>query len=79
MEDSKRAEELLLHMLLPLLSSPDECNVNVIAGNSTVIMELKLAEVDQNILRENEEELFKTMQQILTVASAERKFSLELV
>jgi len=79
MEDSKRAEELLLHMLLPLLSSPDECNVNVIAGNSTVIMELKLAEADQNILRENEEELFKTMQQILTVASAERKFSLELV
>lgn len=79
MKDSLRAEELLGHLLPPLLSHADQINLNIIEGSATVIIELKVHEDDSVILLKDEEALLKNVQQVLTVASQDRKFSLELL
>jgi predicted RNA-binding protein YlqC (UPF0109 family) len=79
MKDSLRAEELLGHLLTPLFSHPDEMELNVIEGSATVIVELKVHEDDSALLLKDEEALLTNVQQVLTVASQDRKFSLELL
>lgn len=79
MEDSPRAQELISHLLMPLLSQKDGMEMNVIEGSATVIIELTLHSDDHELLRKDEEDLLRNLQQILTVASNERKFSLELL
>lgn len=77
--DSVRAKDLLNHLLTPLLSHIDDMMMNVIEGSATVIIELKVHEADHQLLIANEEGLLRNVQQILTVASNERKFSLDLL
>lgn len=79
MEDSIRAKELISHLLLPLFSHTEDVEVNVIEGSATVIIELKLHENDRELLMADEESVLRNVQQLLTVASNERKFSLDLL
>jgi predicted RNA-binding protein YlqC (UPF0109 family) len=77
--DSARAKDLLNHLLTPLFSHVEDMVMNVIEGSATVIIELKVHEADHQLLIANEESLLRNVQQILTVASNERKFSLDLL
>ena len=79
MEDSQRAKELISHLLDPLIAHSGDMEINIIEGSATVIIELKLHSDDQELLQKDEAHLLKNVQQILTVASHERKFSLELL
>ena len=79
MEDSQRAEALISHLLNPLIAHADDMQINVIEGSATVIIELNLHDDDKELLQKDEARLLQNVQQILTVASHERKFSLELL
>ena len=79
MEASLRAQKLVSHLLGPLFSHAEDIEMNVIEGSATVIIELKVHEEDKQLLLKDEEDLLKNVQQLLTVASDERKFSLDLI
>ena len=78
MEDAQRAQELLSHLLSPLLNHPEAMEVNIIEGSATVIVEMRVHEEDRSVLNE-EDGVLRNVQHLLTIASSERKFSLELL
>ena len=79
MTESERIEKVLEHLLCPLLGQSEAFNLNIIEGKSVVIIEVSVHSDDMAMLNEGEDSLFQALQRLISVASKERKLTLELI
>ncbi len=79
MTESERIEKVLEHLLCPLLDNSDAYKLNIIEGKSVVMIEVSVHGDDLVKLNEGEDSLFQALQRLISVASKERKLSLELI
>ena len=72
-------QELIKHVLNPIVSHPEAMEFNVIEGSAVVVIELTVHNDDVELLTKDENALFQSLQHLLTVSAGERKPSLELL
>ena len=71
--------ELVNYILRPLVSHPDEVQVTDIEGSASLLLELRMHPDDVNVLKDNEGQFFRAIQQVLSAAGGSTKPILELV
>jgi predicted RNA-binding protein YlqC (UPF0109 family) len=72
-------QELLEHLLLPVLQNPDDLDLRIREGGSSVFIEMKLHPDDEKLLLAEDSKMLFSVRHILSIASGSRKPSLELV
>jgi len=72
-------KDLVNYLVRPLVANPDDVHVNVVEGSSSVLLELRVHEDDQQAVRGEDNQTLMAMQQILAVAGGRRKPVLDLV
>lgn len=70
---------LVEYMVLPLVRNPDDVQVSVVEGNSSVLIELRVHPDDVDRLQANDGARFRAMQQVLSASGGDRKAVLELI
>jgi predicted RNA-binding protein YlqC (UPF0109 family) len=71
--------ELLEHLLHPLLDHPEDMQVNITEGDSLILIELSLHADDDQELRGSKQEHLQSVKRVLSIASGSRKATIELV
>ena len=74
-----KVQELIRHILEPVLQHPSEIQFNVIEGSQVMIVELQVHDDDVHILTDNDSSILQSIKQLLTVSAGELKPSLELL
>ena len=72
-------QELLEHLLLPFIENPDDMEMRIKEGDSSVFIEMKLHPDDEKLLLAEDSKKLFSVRHILSIASGSRKPSLELV
>jgi predicted RNA-binding protein YlqC (UPF0109 family) len=74
-----KLQELIEHVLRPIVSFPDAMEFNIIEGSAVIVIELSVHDDDVEVLTKDDSTLFQSLQHLLTVSAGERKPSLELL
>jgi predicted RNA-binding protein YlqC (UPF0109 family) len=74
-----KLQELIEHVLHPIVSNPDAMEFNIIEGSAVIVIELTVHDDDVELLTKDDNTLFQSLQHLLTVSAGERKPSLELL
>ena len=74
-----KLQELIEHVLRPIVSHPDAMEFNIIEGSAVIVIELTVHDDDVEVLTKDDNTIFQSLQQLLTVSAGERKPSLELL
>ena len=72
-------QALVEYVVKPLVSKPDEVAVEVIEGDASVILELRVAAEDMDAVRGDDGIRLRDIQQVLSIAGGDRKPVLELI
>lgn len=72
-------QSLVEYVVKPLVSNPDEVSVEVIEGDASVILELRVAADDMDAVRGDDGIRLRDIQQVLSIAGGDRKPVLELI
>jgi predicted RNA-binding protein YlqC (UPF0109 family) len=72
-------EALATYMVKSVVANPDEVVVTVVEGTASVVLELRVHDDDVSLVRGDNDETIRAMQQILAVAGGPRKAILDLI
>lgn len=71
--------ELAEHLLTPILSEPDALSLQVVEGESSILLEAVVSDADRAALEDDDERLLRSVRIILSAAAGRRKASIDLV
>ena len=71
--------ELTSYLVRSIVSHPDDVQVNVVDGASSVLLELRVNPEDVDQLQGNDGKNFQAIQQVLSAAGGRRKPVLDLI
>lgn len=74
-----QVQSLVEYMVRPLVAHPDEVKVTVVEGAASVLCELRVHPDDLRAVRGPNNQLLRSMQQLLAVAGGPRKPVLDLI
>ena len=72
-------DQLLNHVLHPLLDHPDEVKLNVVEGEASILLELTVHPDDRKKLEADDGRALRSIRTLLSAAAGSRKASLDLV
>jgi predicted RNA-binding protein YlqC (UPF0109 family) len=72
-------QQLLEHLLLPIVQHPEDLDFAITEGESSVLIEMKLNSDDEALLLEDDSAKLFSIRHILSIASGSKKPSLEIV
>lgn len=71
--------ELVSYVVKSIVGQPDEVQINEVAGEASVLIELDVADEDRARLTADDGALLASIQQVLAIAGGDRKPVLDLV
>ena len=71
--------ELVSYVVKSIVGQPDEVQIQVVEGDTSVLIELEVAEEDRSRLTADDGALLASIQQVLAIAGGDRKPVLDLV
>lgn len=72
-------DQLVLFLAQGLVSQPQEVKVNLVEGESVVVVEIKVHEQDLPLLNGPQDRNIKAIRQILSASSGKKKTVLEII
>jgi len=72
-------QELVSHLVVPIVAHPDDVAVQVVDGESTVMLELVVHADDQERVRGPEGRTLRAIRSVISAAAGRRRASLDLV
>lgn len=72
-------EELVRHLVEPVVAHPDEVQIQVVEGDAVVRLELLVNAEDAELLEAERGKVLRSVRNILSAAAGRRKASLDLV
>jgi len=72
-------QELLLHVVRPMVNHPDDVSVNVIDGEAATVLELSVHVDDVERVRGREGRTLRSVRNIISAAAGKKKASVDLV
>tara|TARA_B100001250_G_scaffold239052_1_gene205414 strand:- start:336 stop:599 length:264 start_codon:yes stop_codon:yes gene_type:complete len=72
-------QELVSFIVKGIVSEPESVSVNEIDGETSVLLEIDVAEDDRLILLENESQILKNIRAVANAASGRRQAVVELL
>ena len=72
-------EDLLLHVVRPMVNHPDDVSVNVIDGEAATVLELSVHADDIERIRGREGRTLRSVRNIISAAAGKKKASVDLV
>ena len=77
--DQEKLNQALEHFLRPVLSHPEALSFNVVQGTHILMVEINVHSDDLAFLNAEDNNVFQSLQHILSVTRFERKVTLELL
>ena len=77
--DQEKLSQALEHFLRPVLSHPEVLSFNVVQGTHILMVEINVHSDDLAFLNAEDNDVFQSLQHILSVTRFERKVTLELL
>lgn len=71
--------ELISHLVTPIVSNPDDVAIQVVEGESTIMLELVVNADDQERVRGPEGRTLRAIRSVVSAAAGRRKATLDLV
>jgi len=72
-------QELVFHLVKPIVSHPDEVKVSMVEGEATVVLELSVHADDVAALQGENGRTLRSIRNILSAAAGRRKATLDLL
>jgi len=72
-------EDLVRHLVEPIVAHPDNVQIQVIEGDATVLLEMIVHDDDADMLEAERGKALRSVRNILSAAAGRRKASLDLV
>ncbi len=72
-------QDLVFHLVKPIVSNPDEVKVNMVEGEATVMLELSVHADDVSAVQGENGRTLRSIRNILSAAAGRRKATLDLV
>jgi len=72
-------QELLLHVVRPIVNNPDDVSVQVVEGEAAAVLELSVNPEDIERVRGREGRTLRSVRNIISAAAGKKKASVDLV
>lgn len=72
-------EDLVRHLVLPIVDHPDAVELNTVDGESVVVVELNVHDDDRELVEGDRGRTLRSIRNILSAAAGSKKCSLDLV
>jgi len=72
-------QDLVRHLVVPIVGNPDDIAIQVVEGESTVMMELVVHTDDEERVRGPEGKTLRAIRSVISAAAGRRKATLDLV
>jgi predicted RNA-binding protein YlqC (UPF0109 family) len=72
-------EELLLHIVRPVVNNPDDVSIQVVDGEAATVLELSVNPADVERVRGREGRTLRSVRNIISAAAGKKKASVDLV
>ena len=72
-------QELLLHVVRPIVANPDSVSVQLVEGEAASVLELSVHEDDIERVRGREGRTLRSVRNIISAAAGKKKASVDLV
>ncbi len=72
-------EDLVRHLVEPIVAHPGEVQINTIEGDAVVVLEMIVHDDDAELLEAERGKVLRSVRNILSAAAGRRKASLDLV
>lgn len=71
--------DLLLHLVKPIVSHPDDIQVQVVEGEASVVLEMTVNATDREKVEGPEGRTLRSLRNVLSAAAGKRKATLDIV
>jgi hypothetical protein len=71
-------KELLLHVVQPIVSQPDEVSIQEVEGEAALVLELSVHADDVERVRGNDGRTLRAIRNIISAAAGKKKASVDL-
>jgi len=72
-------QELLLHVVRPIVENPDSVSIQLVEGEAATVLELSVHEDDVERVRGREGRTLRSVRNIISAAAGKKKASVDLV
>lgn len=72
-------QDLVLHLVKPIVAHPDDVKVNVVEGEASVTLELTVNPADNDAVIGENGRTIRSIRNILSAAAGRRKATLDLI
>lgn len=72
-------QDLVLHLVKPIVANPDDVKVQVVEGEATVMLELTVNESDRELVTGENGRTIRAIRNVLSAAAGRKKATLDLV
>jgi predicted RNA-binding protein YlqC (UPF0109 family) len=72
-------QDLVFHLVRPIVSHPDDVKVQVVEGEATVMLELSVHPEDRERVQGDNGRTLRSIRNVLSAAAGRRKATLDLV
>lgn len=71
--------ELAQHLIAPIVSHPDDVSIQVVEGESVIVLEVIVHDEDRAVFEEDDRKTLRSIRNILSAAAGRRRATLEIV
>lgn len=72
-------DNLLKHLVEPIVANPDDVSIQAIEGDASILLELVVNEDDRDRVRGDEGRTLRALRTVLSAAAGQRKATVDLV
>ena len=72
-------QDLVFHLVRPIVSHPDDVSVQVVEGEATVMLEMTVHDDDREVVQGENGRTLRAIRNVLSAAAGRRKATLDLV
>ena len=72
-------EDLVRHLVEPILTEPDALQLQAVEGDNVVMLEMIVSDADRDRLEEDKGKTLRSIRTVLSAAAGRRKATIDLV